>query len=226
MSKSKSDGGMGFRDFKAFNLALLAKQCWRLVINPSSFWARVLKGLYFPRDNFMNTKKGPRASWFWNILLKGRDVLLAGMRWQVGNGKSINFWSDKWIPSSPHFLVRDAKGPFNPNSFVSDFITSGRWNISKLRDHVSDEVISDIKSIPLSLTNANDRIVWHYNSKGIYTVKSGYQIALKLAQDCSSHQASSSSVPDRTFWNLIWSISAQPKLKKFMWRVCSNALAT
>ncbi|KAL8132867.1 hypothetical protein AgCh_008374 [Apium graveolens] len=131
LSKSKSDGGMGFRDFKAFNLALLAKQCWRLVINPSSFWARVLKG----------------------------------MRWQVGNGKSINFWSDKWIPSSPHFLVRDAKGPFNPNSFVSDFITSGRWNISKLRDHVSDEVISDIKSIPLSLTNANDRIVWHYNSK-------------------------------------------------------------
>ncbi|KAL8149069.1 hypothetical protein AgCh_006173 [Apium graveolens] len=45
-------------------------------------------------------------------------------------------------------------------------VFAGRWNISKLRDHVSDEVISDIKSIPLSLTNANDRIVWHYNLKG------------------------------------------------------------
>ncbi|WOH06937.1 hypothetical protein DCAR_0626366 [Daucus carota subsp. sativus] len=122
--------------------------------------------------------------------------------------------------------------PFNSNSFVSDFITAGRWNVNKLRIYVSDEAILDIQSIPLSLTDVNDRLVWHYSSKGTYTVKSGYNIALKLREDglhqsdCFSHQASSSLVPDKSFWNLIWSISAQPKLKNFMWRICTNAIAT
>jgi hypothetical protein len=36
MSKAKSSGGIGFRDFKCFNQALLAKQGWRIWSNPNS----------------------------------------------------------------------------------------------------------------------------------------------------------------------------------------------
>ena len=109
------------------------------------------------------------------------------------------------IPNSPRFCVRDAKGPFNSNSFVSDFITVGRWNVSKLRNYMFDEAILDIKFVPLSLTDLNDRLVWHYNTKGNNMVKSGYHIALKLREDglhqfdCSSHQASAFLVPGNRF---------------------------
>ncbi|GJX49896.1 hypothetical protein Tco_0276741 [Tanacetum coccineum] len=34
---------LGFWDFKAFNMALLAKQGWRLLTNPDAFWGRILK---------------------------------------------------------------------------------------------------------------------------------------------------------------------------------------
>lgn len=39
MCKSKLRGGMGFRNLQAFNLAMLAKQGWRLVMNLDSLVA-------------------------------------------------------------------------------------------------------------------------------------------------------------------------------------------
>lgn len=49
----KSDGGMGFKNLKAFSLALLAKQGWRIVQNPSSLIQKVLKVKYFENTSFL-----------------------------------------------------------------------------------------------------------------------------------------------------------------------------
>lgn len=61
-TQSKLQGGLGFRDFKAFNLAMLAKQGWRLTINPHSYWGKFMKGLYFPNSDFLHAPKGRQAS--------------------------------------------------------------------------------------------------------------------------------------------------------------------
>lgn len=90
--KSKQEGGMGFREFEAFNLALLAKQCWRIITNPDDFWVKMLKGLYFPNSVFLSAKKGSKASWGWSSLLEGRYLLKKGLAWKVGDGSSINIW--------------------------------------------------------------------------------------------------------------------------------------
>jgi len=46
--KSKEDGGVGFRNTEAFEQAMLAKQFWRLLKNPSSLVACFLQTIYFP----------------------------------------------------------------------------------------------------------------------------------------------------------------------------------
>ena len=51
----KCMGGMGFRDSKLFNQALLARQAWRLIKNPNSLYARLLKAKYFPNGNILDT---------------------------------------------------------------------------------------------------------------------------------------------------------------------------
>ena len=43
MCNSKANGELGFKNLKAFNLAILAKQAWRILTNQSSLVARVLK---------------------------------------------------------------------------------------------------------------------------------------------------------------------------------------
>jgi hypothetical protein len=49
----KNRGGMGLRDLKVFNLALLTKQGRRLLINPNSLVACILKEKYHPREGFL-----------------------------------------------------------------------------------------------------------------------------------------------------------------------------
>lgn len=109
MTRSKAEGGMGFRNFRAMNEALLARQGWRLLQNPDSYWGMMLKGLYFPNCSFLEAKRGSRASWAWLSLLHGREVLEKGLRWHVQNGESINFWEDKWIPNLINFKVATPK---------------------------------------------------------------------------------------------------------------------
>ncbi|KAA3460457.1 reverse transcriptase [Gossypium australe] len=54
----KENGGLGFQNLGQFNVALLAKQGWRLVNFPNSLLARVLKAKYYPNSNFINAQLG------------------------------------------------------------------------------------------------------------------------------------------------------------------------
>ncbi|CAN1121564.1 Uncharacterized mitochondrial protein AtMg00310, partial [Linum perenne] len=79
LTTTKQVRGLGFKSFKEFNLAHLAKICWRIIQNPNELWVKVLKALYFPRCEFVKVKVHHRPSWIWGSILKGRDALLKGL---------------------------------------------------------------------------------------------------------------------------------------------------
>lgn len=85
MTMSKSEGGIGFRELEAFNLALLGKTVSRLMTEPNS-QVRVIKGLYFPSSDFLQAAKGSRPSWAWRSMLSGRNVVQNGAVWATGMG--------------------------------------------------------------------------------------------------------------------------------------------
>ena len=78
LCKPKAEGGMGFRDLKAFNLALLAKQGWRILQQLNSLVHRVYKAKYFAKESFLNAQVGRRPSYAWRSILAARDIIKKG----------------------------------------------------------------------------------------------------------------------------------------------------
>ncbi|XP_073367527.1 uncharacterized protein [Aegilops tauschii subsp. strangulata] len=75
MTTPKKDGGLGFRDLHSFNLAMLARQAWRILKNPTSLCAEILSAKYFPDRDLLNTEAKSGISYCWRSILKGVQVL-------------------------------------------------------------------------------------------------------------------------------------------------------
>ncbi|XP_040372300.1 uncharacterized protein LOC112166037 [Rosa chinensis] len=223
----KSVGGLGFRSLQDFNLALLAKQGWRLLQNPSAKWAQVLKYRYFPNTSFMEAKQGPSSSWVWASLLAGRDVLFKGSLWRVGNGHSIHLWNDKWIPNTPSFSTRfPSLLPVSQSvNTLLDFSTL-TWNLESLQHVLTPGDSSVIQAIPIFSELVDDKLVWPHVTNGEYSVRSGYHVSFNSNIIASAPSPHSSHVVPRSVWTLVWTIRSLPKIRIFLWRVVSNVLAT
>uniref|UniRef100_A0A8I6XTR8 Reverse transcriptase domain-containing protein n=1 Tax=Hordeum vulgare subsp. vulgare TaxID=112509 RepID=A0A8I6XTR8_HORVV len=88
----KAMGGLGVRDMHTFNLAMLSRQGWRIIQNPYSLCAGILKARYFPYCSALEAVAHDGISYSWRSILQGLDVVKQGYIWRVGDGTSINIW--------------------------------------------------------------------------------------------------------------------------------------
>jgi hypothetical protein len=98
MIQPKYVGGMGFRDIELFNLALLARQAWRLLQDPTSLSARILKSVYYPEVDLLSDELVSHPSQVWCAILEGRETLQLGLIRRIGDGQITDAWRHNWLP--------------------------------------------------------------------------------------------------------------------------------
>uniref|UniRef100_A0A453SQJ4 Reverse transcriptase domain-containing protein n=1 Tax=Aegilops tauschii subsp. strangulata TaxID=200361 RepID=A0A453SQJ4_AEGTS len=86
----KQKGGMGFRDLHSFNLAMLAKQCRRLLQNPDSLCVCVLSAKYYPNGDILSAGPKKGSSYTWQSIVSGMQTFKRGCIWRVGMGSKID----------------------------------------------------------------------------------------------------------------------------------------
>jgi hypothetical protein len=155
---------------------MLAKQAWRMAIDPDSLCARVLKAKYFQNSSILDAKPVTGLSYSWRSILKGVGLMKEGVIWRVGDGSCINMWTDHWLNRE------DAMRPITPKgncvlTKVSELIdpTTGSWDEELVRDIFWEFDVKDILATPIK-PEFEDFLARQPDSKGCFTVKSAYRM--------------------------------------------------
>jgi hypothetical protein len=181
MTKPKHLGGLGFRDIELFNLALLAKQAWRLLQEPSSLSASILKAVYFPNGVFLEAELGSSPSKIWRSIIDGREVLAQGIIKRIGTSEETSIWETNWLPRDG--LLRPVSCMLDTNIqeppvLVSELIDHGSltWNHELVKSVFLPMDAELITNIPLSTRRQKDFWAWHYECNGVFSVRSAYRM--------------------------------------------------
>lgn len=80
MTHAKEAGGLGLRTLRDFNLAMLAKQGWRLLTETTSLSYRLLKAKYFQNKDFLHASIHPNdyPSFTWSSIMKAQHLIRDG----------------------------------------------------------------------------------------------------------------------------------------------------
>ena len=158
---------------------------------------------------------GYRASLIWRNLWEVRSLSQQGVRWRVGNGRSIRIWKDKWIPFQPSFLPLTPRGNWNEEGRVCDLIDGDtkHWNWRLLQEMFEPTKAVGINALYVNKIECPDELVWHYEKQGHYTVKSGY---LMLNAERSNYTFQRNNVGKEVWSTKIWSSSIPKKTQIFM----------
>ena len=220
LCKRKILGGLGFRSIHEFNMALLGKQLWLLITNPSSLCARTLKARYFPNASILDVSLCPNPSFIWCSVSSAKDIIFDRLRKRIDNGENTSVISDPWLLDEANPFLTTAIPTELKDIPVSSLMVPGKlqWDKDTIKDIFNFRGASTILNIPLSIRR-EDNWLWLWDKRGVYTVKSAYH---RL-----SFMASPSGMVQPSFpWNSIWNLKVPQKTKILLWRVCSGILPT
>ena len=127
----------------------------------------------------------PQSLFVWRSLLTARDVLRVGSMWKIGDGQSIKITSNKWLPHPPLF-----KPGANTTLTVGDLIhhESMQCNRPLIQATFMQATQNDILNLQLSNTRTRDKLYWRENKAQQFTVKTAYQVALRLHREMGVEQ--------------------------------------
>lgn len=93
-------------------MAMLAKQCWRLLEDLDSLCAKVLRDSYYPGGNRLKAKLNSGSSCTWQSIIVGLETFRRGNIWRIRHGTQVDIWEDPLVSTSPNMKLMTPRGKF------------------------------------------------------------------------------------------------------------------
>ncbi|KAK1606371.1 hypothetical protein QYE76_030044 [Lolium multiflorum] len=118
---------------KSGSFKYLKDRAWRILQEPDTLSARVLKAVYFPSSTLLEAELGGHPSQVWRAIVEGRDALRIGLIRRIDDGRSTDAWTDNWLPRDERLIPVAPKKDEAPRR-VCDYIiaSSTAWDSDKI----------------------------------------------------------------------------------------------
>ncbi|KAM6591280.1 hypothetical protein CsatA_013885 [Cannabis sativa] len=220
MAKPKLEGGMGFRHLHDFNIAMLAKQGWRLLCKPDSLVGQIFKAKYFPTSDYLSVDLGNNPSFVWRSVWAAQSVVRLGAVRIIGNGETTIILSTPWMSDTENRLVTSTHPALLHNTVSSLFSLETRtWDSDVVKDLFNNQDASLILGLPLSPNSDTDFWSWLGDRTRFFSVKTAYYLLQK-------NKPQHSSADNSGFWRKMWHLKIPPKVKNLLWRAITDCLPT
>jgi hypothetical protein len=194
--------------------------------NPDSLCSQLLRAKYYLGHSCLDAQLKEGISYSWRSILKGIELLKKGIIWRIGDGEGLNIWSDPWLPRG---TTRRPITPRNGNLLrdVAELIDpiTGCWDTQLIRDTFWEEDAKIILALPVHGGSSN-RVAWHFDDKGVFSVKSAYKVFRDHEIRSSKRGgalASNHNPSHELLWRRIWNLDCANKIKHFIWRLSYNS---
>ncbi|XP_045791342.1 uncharacterized protein LOC123886049 [Trifolium pratense] len=156
-------GGLGVRQLREFNIALLGKWCWRMLVDREGLWFRVLVARYGLEGGSLRAG-GQRGSVWWRELVRIREgVGEPGGSWfsehvsrRVGDGSDTLFWTDPWLDG---ISLRERFGRLF--ELADQVIDRWHWRLDPDSGYTVGGVYQLLTSQESVTLEDADKLIWH-----------------------------------------------------------------
>lgn len=161
MTKHKTLGGMGFRDFRDFNLAMLGKQGWRFISNLNSLVTKLYKAGYFVDTDFLNSVLGHNPSFVWRSICDAKNLIADGVRWRIGMGENINILDQPWLSNIDNPYITTISQTLEGKTIASMLqVGSNEWDLDIIKNEFNDRDQKLILDTVVRGTGMEDKLYW------------------------------------------------------------------
>ena len=157
--------------------------------------------------------------------MAAQHLVKRGLRWQVGDGRSIWVWQDQWLTTRSTYRVVTPERHGNQIKMVRDLLKDEgmEWDIELVRGLFLPQDAEAILIIPISESDAKDRMVWAKDKKGKFTIRSAYRLAREIEAE-GGNTSCSNPTKMHGVWRGVWSMNLPNKIKHFAWKSCNGIL--
>lgn len=206
----------------------LGKIDWKIISDPDSLISKFFfLNKYYSNQSFLLVKPSSSASWGWRSILWGRDILIHGLKWRMGNRDNIHIGEDWLLGMMNPIRFNSATTSYLSLKVKELYDANCQWRRPLLPILFPSQEVDAITALHIPINSQDDNRIWSFETNKMYSVKSAYNLAMKL-QSLQRPINSSHIFLEKAIYlyTRLWLLKMTSKLQSFFWRLLLNICPT